>query len=111
MSTNFLEVGALREGLQEIYENAQWLGRLLSMTPDQRAAMEQARVAQGDVTTYTDDVRTALSAVIEQSGDLVQLLDRFESNPIVYTGDGSTAEVLAMLERLLALHRREAGHP
>lgn len=107
--THFLEVGALREGLQEIFDNARWLRRLLSMTPEQRAALEQARVAQGDITTYADDVRSALGAVLGQSEELVRFLDQFEANPIVYTGEGSTAEVLAMLERLMSQQKGGTG--
>lgn len=100
--THFLEVGSMRDGINEIHENAQWLWRLLSMTPEQRAALEQSRVQQGELTTHADDVRTALSAVLEQAEEMVRFLDQFESAPIIYTGQGTTAEVLGMLERLLA---------
>jgi hypothetical protein len=101
--TNFLEVGSIREGLQEIRQNAGWLWRLLSMSPEQRVALEKARVQQGDLTTHADDVRTALSGILEQSESLLQFMDQFESAPIVYTGSGSTADVLAMLDRLMTL--------
>lgn len=100
--THFLEVSSMREDLQEIYKNADWLRQLLAMPPEQRAAMEQARVQQGDLTTFADDVRTALTAVLERSAELVEFMDQFESAPIIYTGEGSTAEVLAMLERLMS---------
>jgi hypothetical protein len=101
--THFLEVGSMRDGLAEIRENAQWLWRLLSMTPDQRAALEQSRIQQGDMTTYADDVRKALSTVLEETDSMITFLDQFESAPIIYTGEGSTAEVLARLERLMLL--------
>jgi hypothetical protein len=101
--THFLEVGSLREGMQEVRDNARWLWRLLAMTAEQRVAMENTRVQQGDLTTHADDVHTALTHLLEQAEDLVQFLDQFEAAPIVYTGAGSTAEVLAMLERLITL--------
>lgn len=107
--THFLEVGALREALHEIQENAQWLRRLLSMPPEQRTALEQTRVQQGDMTTYNDDVRAALGAVLMQTEELVLFLDQFESHPIIYTGEGSTAEVLAMLERLISQNKGGSG--
>jgi hypothetical protein len=99
--THFLEVGSMREDLHEIHASAQHLRRLLVMTPDQRASLEQARIQQGDLTTHTDDVRFALATILTRSEDLVDLLDQFESDPIIFTGAGSTTSVLAMLERLL----------
>lgn len=93
----------MRDGLQEIHENAQWLLRLLSMPAEQRAAMDQARFQQGELTTHADEVRQALSAVLEQAEYMARFLDQFESAPIIYTGPGSTAEVLAKLEQLAGL--------
>jgi len=105
--THFLEVGSLREGIQEIIENGLWLRRLLAMTPDERAALEQARAKQGDLTTYGQSVGDALSAVINQAEELATFLDRFESAPVIYTGDGTTAEVMVMLERMMANYKQE----
>ncbi|HEY3368478.1 MAG TPA: hypothetical protein VGK74_25770 [Symbiobacteriaceae bacterium] len=93
----------MREGLQEVLDNAVMLRRLLMMTPEQRAAMEQERIRQGDMTTHADDVRAKLFAVLEQAQDLIRFLDQFESAPIIYTGEGGTADVLVMLERLMTL--------
>lgn len=92
----------MREGLQEVLDNAVMLRRLLSMSPEQRAAMEQARVQQGNLTTHADDVRARLFAVLQQTEEMIRFLDQFESAPIIFTGEGRTSEVLAMLERLLA---------
>lgn len=99
--THFLEVGSMREGLQEVLESALWLRSLLNMTPEQRAALEQGRVQQGDMTTHADEVRQALRAVLGGCEEMIGFLDRFESAPVIYTGEGSTAEVLSMLERLM----------
>ena len=103
--THFLEVGSLREGISEIRENARWLQTLLAMTPEQRNALEQARAQQGDLTTYHESVGVALHQILSQAEELVDFLDHFESDPIIYTGKGSTVEVIAMLERLLAARR------
>jgi hypothetical protein len=105
--THFLEVGSLRDGVADIRENAQWLWRLLTMTPEQRVAMEQARLQQGDMTTHADDVRKALLAILQESDSMVGFLDQFESAPIVYTGEGSTADVITRLERLMATAEAE----
>lgn len=111
MTTHFLEVGSMREDLQEIYNHALKLGQLLAMTPEQRRELEQARVQQGDLATYADDVRTALSEVLLRTEDLITFLDQFESAPVIYTGEGNTAEVLSMLERLIALSHSAGGKP
>lgn len=101
MATHFLEVGLLQEGMHEVLEHANWLRLLLNMTPNQRAALEQVRTAQSDLTTHTDDLHTALAAITARCDEMLGFLDQFESAPIIYTGNGSTAEVLAMLERLM----------
>lgn len=105
--THFLEVGSLREGIQEILENGLWLRRLLAMTPDERTALEQARAQQGDLTTYGQSVGDALSAVLSQARELANFLDQFESAPVIYTGEGSTSEVMVMLERMIAIYKQE----
>jgi len=105
--THFLEVGSLREGIQEIVENGQWLRRLLAMTPEERTALEQSRAQEGDLTTYRQSVGDALNAVLTQADELATFLDQFESAPVIYTGEGSTAEVMVMLERMMALYKQE----
>jgi UDP-N-acetyl-D-mannosaminuronate dehydrogenase len=101
MATHFLEVGSMQEGVQEVLENAQWLRLLLNMTPDQRAALEQGRIAQGAMTSHTDDLQRVLAAITARCEEMIGFLDQFESAPVIYTGNGSTAEVLTMLERLM----------
>lgn len=100
---HFLEVGSMREELAEILKQAQWLTRLLSMNHTERQAVEQARVRQGDLTTINQEIQAALSDILERSEELVTFLDRFESSPLIYTGEGSTQEVLAKLQRLAAI--------
>lgn len=111
MTTHFLEVGSMRDELVEIRENGQWLWRLLSMTPEQRVALEQSRCQQGDMTTHADDVKKALLAVLEAADSMISFLDQFESAPIIYTGEGSTVEVLAKLERLMLLAGKAGQEP
>lgn len=95
----------MREDLAEIQKSAQALKRLLSMSHSERLAIEQSRVRQGDVTTINQDTLAAVQAILARSEELLTFLDRFESSPIIYTGDGSTQEVLAKLQRLAAIAR------
>lgn len=98
----------MREELAEIHKSAEWLRRLLTMSHSERLALEQARVRQGDMTTVHQDMVAALQQILDRSEEMVSFLDRFESSPIIYTGEGSTQEVLAKLRRLAAL-AQEAG--
>jgi len=107
MTTHFLEVGSLRDELQEIRANADYLWQLLSMTHEQRTAMDKERMQQGELRTHGDDVRQTLQSLVQQAQSLVDFLDQFESAPVIYTGSGSTAEVLAKLDRLVAMAERE----
>ncbi|MFZ5816651.1 MAG: hypothetical protein ACOY93_15380 [Bacillota bacterium] len=106
--TSFLEVGSMREELAEILKSAQRLHQLLSMSHSERLALEQARVRQGDMTTVHQEMQATVGAILERTEELVSFLDRFESSPIIYTGEGSTQEVLAKLHRLAAI-ARESG--
>lgn len=98
----------MREDLAEILKNAQWLKRLLAMSQSERMAIEQARVRQGDMTTINQETKAALQAILDRSEELISFLDRFESSPVIYTGEGSTQEVLGRLQRLVAI-ARESG--
>jgi|GEM_PF-1622720 len=106
--THFLEVGSMREELGEIVELAKHLRRLLAVTPDQRLRIERDRIAQGDITTIGEEIQVAVTELVERAEELAGFLDRFESNPVIYTGPGSTQEVMALLARLVALGK-EAG--
>lgn len=98
----------MREELAEIHKSAELLRRLLTMSHSERLALEQARVRQGDMTTVHQDMVAALQQILDRSEEMVSFLDRFESSPIIYTGEGSTQEVLAKLQRLATL-AQEAG--
>lgn len=93
----------MREDLGEILKSAEFLHRLLTMSPTERQVIEQARLRQGDLTTINEEIRAALSSILERSAELVTFLDRFESSPLIYTGEGSTQEVLAKLQRLATI--------
>ncbi len=103
--THFLEVGSMREELGEILESAKRLRKLLSITPDQRLRIEKDRIQQGDMTTIADEIQATLGEILEQTEEMVNFLDRFESSPVIYTGPGSTQEVMALLQRLVAIGR------
>lgn len=103
--TNFLEVGSMREELAEILASAAEIHRLLAMSASERLAIEQSRVRQGDLTTVSQDLQSTTLQIVSRCEEMLSFLDRFESEPIIYTGPGSTQEVLAKLQRLSAIAR------
>lgn len=103
--TNFLEVGSMREELAEILASAAEIHRLLALSASERLAIEQSRVRQGDLTTVSQDLQAAAVAIVSRCEEMLTFLDRFESEPIIYTGPGSTQEVLTKLQRLSAIAR------
>ncbi|MGE5380946.1 MAG: hypothetical protein ACM3NT_07755 [Methylocystaceae bacterium] len=81
MSTNFLPAGIINEQLQEICDLAASL-----------AAYESA-----------DEQVTVISArIYEITSELVSFINGFTSQPLIFTGMGTTEEVIARLEWLLA---------
>lgn len=99
----FLEVASIREDLDEVSKSARRLKELLSMSQAQRSALEQARALQGEMTTVDEEIEQHLRVILERVDASLAFLDRFESGPIIYTGEGTTQEVLSRLHRLAAL--------
>jgi hypothetical protein len=102
---HFLEVGSMREDLVEILKNAQLLRQLLAMSHAERQAIDQHRARLGELSTVSEEIQASLQAILARSAELIAFLDRFESSPLIYTGEGSTEAVLAKLQRLMAIAR------
>ncbi|MCR4398508.1 MAG: hypothetical protein NUV93_06050 [Firmicutes bacterium] len=84
--THFLACGFLRECLAEIAESAVRLDRLL----------------ETGGRTVDDEARVAARFMAARSARAVELLDSMSCEPLVWTGEGTTDEVIRRLERLLA---------
>jgi len=104
--TNFLGAELLQEQLEEIYQASKYLQQLLEMPEEERARLLDVFAQRGYVTTYENEVKKALEAVVRNSEAAWRFLDGLSSAPIIYTGPGSTEEVIEMLERLLRQKRR-----
>lgn len=100
--THFLAVGFIRDSLHEIKQQAEALSTLVNMDEAQRQAYLRMRAAGNAPTTYQAALASGVRDLEESLRQLVATLEQFESDPVVYTGQGDTATVLAMLERLLA---------
>lgn len=84
----FLEVASIREDLEEMVSSARKLNELLPA---------------GETATVNEEMRKHLRVILDRAEAILAFLDRFESGPIIYTGRGTTQEVLSRLHRLAAL--------
>jgi len=99
----FLEVASIREDLDEVLRSARQLKELIGLSHEQRSAREQAKALSGELTTVDEEIEQHLQVILERAEATLAFLDRFESGPIIYTGRGTTQEVLSRLHRLAAL--------
>ncbi len=89
--TNFLPAGIILDQLEDIIQYA--------------CRLEQALAQQeglGEMRDLSQKIATA-------AGEILEFLRRFPCQPLVYTGSGTTEEVIARLEWLLALYAMEEG--
>ncbi|NPV71397.1 MAG: hypothetical protein HPY55_12260 [Firmicutes bacterium] len=93
--THFLSCGFLKDYLSEIHEAASRLDRLL----------ESSGKAEGD------DARLAAGFIVLKSGEALEILEAMRCEPLVWTGPGTTDEVIRRLEELLsALDSRQGEY-
>lgn len=93
----FLQAGFVGEYFQTIRETAERLEKLL------------ASAGQQLTWSSLEEVKGAVGEILEQSRQACELLDRLPCQPIIYTGEGKTEEVIAMLDRLLYLQQSPAA--
>lgn len=105
---NFLAAGFMKEKLADICAAAEYLRRLLSLTEVERRKLIEIHKARGRDTSYGEEVARTLDGIVQDSGVLRDFIDRLPCEPLIYTGKGSTTEVIRMLERLLAAEQRSA---
>lgn len=99
--THFLAVGFIRDALQEVLQQSSQLVTLSTMSEAERQQHSRARAAGGSALSSQAEVQQVAEELRESVQALLATLDRFESEPVIYTGPGDTASVLAMLEGLI----------
>lgn len=109
MGTNFLGAGFIAEQVNDIHEQAAYLKRLLQLTLEEREELIDSYASKGYYTTFEGEVEKALSAVVDGSRQICDFMNGLQCQPIIYTGDGDTDQVIDMLERLMALHQASMG--
>lgn len=102
VATHFLKAGVVREAVSELHSKAVYLRRLLGMNDLQREQLLAEKIAAGHYTTFAHEVETTLQVLVEESDRLLALLESLQCEPLIYTGEGTTEEVIDRLERLLA---------
>lgn len=102
MARYFLQAGKLRDDLQDLLEQARYMRHLLGMNLVAREEMVSGLVQQGYYTTYEAELEKTATRLEEGTAELLDLVNRFPCEPLIYTGDGDTESVIALLEQLLA---------
>ncbi|ADI01942.1 MAG TPA: hypothetical protein GXX39_05205 [Syntrophothermus lipocalidus] len=87
--TNFLPAGIILDQLEDI----------LQYTLELEQKLEQQVVS-----AETKQIASSIAGTVR---DLLGFLQKFPCQPLVYTGSGTTEEVIARLEWLLALYSME----
>lgn len=111
LGTNFLAAGFIREQLDDVRDNAEYLKRLLAMTDEERDLLVDRYAAQGYYTSFVREVEKALDAIVAGAREVHTFISNLSSQPIIYTGEGDTQQVIDMLERLLMLYQSGAPAP
>ena len=93
--TNFLRANFVAERLHMIHDELTTL----------RASLGGRDLTEACSDCAAQDV-LALDYLLEMCGEITDLLEQLSCQPLVYTGDEPTEEIIALLDRLLTLHRR-----
>lgn len=86
--TNFLAAGIINETISDINQKAQELKQLLAEKK-------------------YDEMRECLDELEEMALDVLVFIERFQCEPLIYTGPGNTAEVIKRLEWALAFSEED----
>lgn len=107
--TNFLSAAAVSEAIQELHEGCRYVEMLLNMSDAERARFAEANARKGMPTSVDEEVRNTVATMRETARAAKEFLDGLQSQPIIYTGEGTTDEVLAMVERLFSAPAGQAS--
>jgi hypothetical protein len=105
--TNFLSAGFLEEDLDELRHGLRFLQRLLNSSSEEREAILTEYAENNHFTTYDQLLRQTLDGLVYTAERAHNILAELPSDPLVYTGPGSTSDVIRMLEKLIHEQRTE----
>lgn len=97
--TYFLRLTGFLESLENIEQAARYIERLFSLSTEERKAFLDRISTQGHQVTYEGELRRALDTILAEVSAVKSVTSRFRSDPFVFTGSGSTEEVLDRLEQ------------
>lgn len=105
LARHFLRAGALVEGIAELREQAAYLRTLLQLSDQQRTALILRYEQEGYYTTFVQEVEKTLDAVVRGADELSRVIGEMPCEPLIYTGEGTTDEVIEMLDSLIDSQR------
>ncbi len=106
--TRFLAAGFLREDLKELHEGLAGLRRVLDMSAEEKEKLLDDLAQQGRFTTYDQLIWQTVGDLLQTAARAHQLVDDLPSDPLIYTGDEATDQLITKLEWLL--HQQEASN-
>lgn len=95
--TNFLPACFIKERIAEIGEGLDYL-----LTVLQEADGNHEPGSEHLSEKVSEEVRQVIGNLKLKAAETSEFMQRFPSDPLIYTGEGSTDQVIAMLESLLA---------
>ncbi len=103
MATNFLRAGIIKEQLDEIYDAAQYLWKLLQSTPQEQdsASLGPRDTSRAQGLLANPEISKALETILRTSESTKNFIDSLPCEPLIYTGEGDTESVILMLENLV----------
>lgn len=104
MATRFLPAGAFRDLLKDIYTQSRYIKRLLELNDNERNDLVARYASEGYYTSFYAEVEKTVVTLSEHTDHLWRLINSFECEPLIFTGEGSTEEVIGLLTELLDRH-------
>lgn len=104
---NFLPAAQIREEISAIREEARYLGQLIGLDPDSRSKLLEFYASNGYHISYEEELSRTVNVICERAELLSQLFERLTCDPLIWLGDGTTEEVISLLEGLLEKHKNK----
>lgn len=104
LTTHFLPAGAFSDILKDIRDRTQYLKHLLELTDGEREGLVARYASEGYYTTFHHEVEKTVLGLAKETDNLWRITDSFQSEPLLYTGEGTTEQIIALLTQLLDQH-------
>jgi len=99
--TNFLSAAFVKERLTEVRDGLVYLHYLVHLGDEERERLQDEWRRKGKPRSLHQEMDATLHKLISSCEETCQFMEGLPSDPILYTGGGSTQQVIDMLEQLI----------